>query len=71
MANQPDPRKVQRGLRIDRVLDKKVLKRFRFGDKMAISDAYTLGLIYATENVELSAEEYEQVAEEIKEARKK
>ena len=64
MANQPDIKNVQRGLRVDRELDAKVLKRFRVDDSMTIKDAYILALQFATRKVELSPEDHEKIAAE-------
>lgn len=62
MANQPKISNVQRGLRVDRELDAKVLKKFRTDDDMTIKDAYIVALIYATRNVELTPEDLEKIA---------
>ena len=64
MANMPNANNVQRALRVRRELDAKVLKRFRADEKMTIKDAYILALIYATRNVELTADEYRKIADE-------
>lgn len=69
MANQPDVKNVQRGLRVDRTLDAKVLKRFYEPETMTVKDAYILALQFATRNVELSAEEHEKIAAEIRAAK--
>ena len=39
MANQPSIDNVQRGLRVQRELDAKILKKFRVDDSMTIKDA--------------------------------
>jgi len=64
MANQPNINNVQRGLRVDRELDAKVLKRFRADDSMTVKDAYVLALMFATRNVELTPEDHEKIAAE-------
>lgn len=63
MANQPDINNVQRGLRVQRELDAKVLKQFRF-ENMTVKDAYILALTYATRKVELTEEDHEKIAAE-------
>lgn len=70
MANQPDINKVQRGQRIDRELDAKVLKKFRLDTKMTVKDAYILALTFATKDVELTPEELEKIAEEKRAAKR-
>lgn len=62
MANQPKIDNVQRGLRIDRELDAKVLKKFRTDEDMTVKDAYIVALIYATRKVELTPEDLEKIA---------
>ena len=69
MANQPSPHKVQRALRVQRELDAKVLKRFRDDENMTVKDAYIFALMFATRNVELTAEEYERIAEDTRRAK--
>ena len=64
MANQPDPKNVQRALRVERELDAKVLKKFRTDDSMSVKDAYIFALMFATKNVELSAEDHERIAQD-------
>ena len=70
MANQPKAENVQRALRVQRELDAKVLKRFRADEKMTVKDAYIFALMFATRNVELSADEYRKIAEDTEKARK-
>ena len=70
MANQPDINNVQRGQRIDRELDAKVLKKFRLDPKMTVKDAYILALAFATSDVELTPEELEKIAEEKRAAKR-
>lgn len=69
MANQPDVKNVQRGLRVERTLDAKVLKRFYDPETMTLKDAYILALQFATRNVELSPEDHERIAAEIRAAK--
>ena len=69
MANQPNPENVQRAIRVQRELDAKVLKRFR-ADGDTVKDAYILALMFATRKVELTPEEYHEIAEETEKARK-
>lgn len=64
MSNQPKAENVQRALRVQRELDAKVLKRFRADESMTVKDAYIFALMYATRNVELTADEYRKIAEE-------
>ena len=71
MANQPDPSKIQRALRVQRELDAKVLKRFRADESMSVKDAYILALQFSTHNVELSAEEYRKIADAVEAAKLK
>lgn len=70
MANQPDINKVQRGQRVNRELDAKVLKKFRIDSKMTIKEAYILALTFATRNVNLSPEDHERIAEEKRAAKR-
>jgi len=69
MANQPNKKNIQRGLRVDRTLDAKVLKRFYDKDTMTVKDAYILALQFATRKVELTPEDHERIAEEIRAAK--
>ena len=62
MANQPDIKNVQRGLRVERELDAKVLKKFRLDESMTVKDAYILALQFATKDIELTAEDNEKIA---------
>lgn len=64
MANQPDINNVQRGLRVDRELDAKVLKGFRVDESMTMKDAYILALQFATRKIELTPEDHEKIAAE-------
>lgn len=68
MPNQPSAKNVQRGLRVRRVLDAKVLKKFRVDEQMSVKDAYILALDFATEDVVLSASDHERIAREIRAA---
>lgn len=61
MSDQPSVNNVQRGIRCDRVLDAKILKRFRVDDKMTVKDAYVLALQFATRDVELDEADYERI----------
>ena len=70
MANQPDINKVQRGQRIDRELDSKVLKKFKLDSTMTVKDAYILALTFATRDIELTPEELETIAEEKRAAKR-
>lgn len=69
MANQPDKKNIQRGLRVDRELDAKVLKKFRTDDRMTVKDAYINALLFATMKVVLTAEDHERIAAEIRAAK--
>ena len=69
MPNSPDINNVQRGLRIDRELDAKVLKKFKLDDDMTVKDVYILALQYATKDVELDEEDNKRIAEEKRIAR--
>ena len=71
MPNQPSAKNVQRGLRVQRPLDAKVIKKFRTDKKMTIKDAYILALMFATKDTELSSAEYQQIAEETKRAERR
>lgn len=71
MSNQPKAENVQRALRVQRELDAKVLKRFRADKTMTVKDAYIFALMFATRNVELTAEEYRKIAEETEAAKRK
>ncbi len=62
MANQPSIDNVQRGLRVQRELDAKILKKFRVDDSMTIKDAYILALMYAARGIELYAADNEKIA---------
>jgi predicted nucleic acid-binding protein len=68
MANQPDPKNVQRAMRVERELDAKVLKRFRTDESMSVKDAYIFALMFATKNVVLSAEDHERIAQDKRDA---
>lgn len=70
MSNSPAPKNVQRALRVQRDLDAKVIKRFRQDESMTVKDAYILALQYATRDVQLTADEYRKIAEDIEQARK-
>lgn len=70
MPNQPDIDNVQRSVRVQRTLDKKVLKQFRTDPSMTVKDAYILALMFATRKTELTADEYRQIADEKEQARK-
>lgn len=70
MPNQPDIDNVQRSVRVQRTLDKKVLKQFRTDSSMTVKDAYILALMFATRKTELTADEYRQIADEKEQARK-
>ena len=69
MANQPDKKNIQRGLRVDRELDAKVLKKFRTDDRMTVKDAYINALLFATMKVVLTVEDHERIAAEIRAAK--
>lgn len=69
MSNMPDVNNIQRAIRVNREIDAKVLRKFRLDDKMTVKDAYILALQYATRDVELTAEDYEQIAEAKRRAR--
>ena len=71
MANQPNPKNVQRALRVQRELDAKVVKKFKADDDMTIKDAYILALEFATRKVKLDAEDYRKIAEETELAKSK
>lgn len=71
MSNQPKAENVQRALRVQRELDAKVLKRFRADESMTVKDAYIFALMYATRNVELTADEYRKIAEDTEAAKRK
>ena len=71
MANQPKAENVQRALRVQRELDAKVLKRFRADEKMTVKDAYIFALMFATRKVELTPEEYRQIAADTEAAKAK
>ena len=71
MSNMPDTKNIQRSIRVQRVLDAKILKRFRVDADMAVKDAYILALQYATRKVELTAEEHRKIAQEIDAAKKR
>ena len=71
MPNQPSAKNVQRGLRVQRPLDAKVIKKFRTDENMTIKDAYILALMYATRNIELTSDEYQRIAEETKKAERR
>lgn len=64
MSNQPDINNIQRSIRVPRDLDAKIKKRFRIDESMTVKDAYILALQFATRNVELSPEDYEQIAQD-------
>ena len=69
MPNQPSIKNVQRGLRVQRPLDKKVERGFRVNPDMTVKDAYILALEYATRNVHLTEKDYKEIAEEMKAAK--
>ena len=71
MSNMPDTKNIQRSIRVQRVLDAKILKKFRVDADMAVKDAYILALQYATRKVELTAEEHRKIAQEIDAAKKR
>lgn len=71
MANQPSIDNVQRGIRVDRELDAKILKRFRYDESTTIKDAYILALQFATRGIELSAEDNEKIAADKRAAKAK
>lgn len=71
MSNMPAPKNVQRALRVQRDLDAKVTKRFRQDESMTVKDAYILALQYATRDVQLTADEYRKIAEDIEKAKKR
>ena len=71
MSNQPKAENVQRALRVHRELDAKVLKRFRADESMTVKDAYIFALMFATRNVELTAEEYRKIAADTEAAKRK
>ena len=71
MSNQPKAENVQRALRVQRELDAKILKRFRADETMTVKDAYIFALMFATRNVELTAEEYRKIARDTEAAKRK
>jgi len=64
MPNSPKIKNVQRGLRVDRELDAKVLRKFRVDDSMSVKDAYVLALRFATRKVSLTVEDHERIIQE-------
>lgn len=71
MANSPSIENVQRGLRVQRELDAKVVKGFRLDRKMSIKDSYILALQFATRNITLDAEDNERIAADKRKAASK
>ena len=69
MPNQPSVDNIQRGLRIPRPLDAKVVKQFKVHKQMTVKEAYILALEYATKDVALDVEDYERIAKEKKAAK--
>ena len=69
MANQPDPNKIQRAIRVPRELDVQILKKYRIDSSHTVKDAYILALMDATRNVILTAKDHKQIAKAIKEAK--
>lgn len=71
MANSPSIENIQRGLRVQRELDAKVIKGFRLDSKMSIKDSYILALQFATRNIVLDAEDNEKIAADKRKAASK
>lgn len=69
MANQPSIDNVQRGLRVQRELDAKILKKFRVDNSMTIKDAYILALMFAARGIELDATDNEKIAKDKRNAK--
>lgn len=70
MSNMPDVNNIQRAIRVNREIDAKVLRKFRLDEHMTVKDAYILALQYATRDIELTAEDYEKIAEAKRQARR-
>lgn len=69
MSDQPNVNNIQRGLRCNRELDARVLKRFRVAEGMTVKDAYILALQFATRDVELDESDYERIRNDIRAAK--
>lgn len=64
MSNQPSPDKRQVGLRIDLDVCKRVEKKYSQPDDVTRSVAYIRALEDATREVQLTAEDYEEILAE-------
>lgn len=69
MANSPSIENVQRGIRVDRELDAKIVKKFRVDESMSVKDAYILALQFAARGIVLTAEDNERIADDKRKAK--
>ena len=64
MADMPNVRKVQRGLRVDLELDRKVLRKYAQKSDTDVKTAYIRALEDSTRDVRLTVSDYKAIAEQ-------